>query len=154
MNYTLVESLLLHIPSITLGFSTAIFMQRRQIPFVQVLRFAGPLGIAVGLFRLLPVPFGLHVPFLTLAMTLIVRFITGKNWWKALFGTLAVQFLGAVGEALVAFPALMRLGYTPADLLTDPFVLVKYGWIANIPILLLLLGIWVFRRNNREAARR
>ena len=148
------EALLLQIPSTILGLYVVFLIQRREMPLAPAIKYGAALGTFVTVFRLLPISFGLHVPFVTVAMLLLARYVAASRWSLSLFGTLAVQLLGFAGEGLIAMPLLASAGIQPSDFAASPFILAVGGWVSNIPLLLLLGGLLLSRRKAHEVARR
>lgn len=147
MSATLIQTLLLFVPANILALYAALGIQGRYLPLRRLAAFGLLAGTAMGLFRAIPGPIGLHMPLQVLLLIGLVRYLSGGRWSMAVLGVLVTQLLGIVGEGLVAVPVLALAGIPLNAVFQDVWLGILGGWLGNI-LLILLCGYLLFRQRR------
>lgn len=143
----LLTTALLAIPENFLQLYVALRLQGVSVPFRRLAAYSTLAAVVLKASRLLPWPFGLHVPLHAVLMIMLIRYLAQGSWMMSLIGALAAQLLIAIGEGLVAVPLMHALRYTYKDVLTNPFLNVAFGYVADSILMIVAGYCWVRQRN-------
>lgn len=150
----LLTTLLLAIPENFLQLYVALSLQGATVPFRLLAGYASLAAVVLKLLRLLPWPFGLHVPLHAALMVVLIRHLSRGSWTMSLIGALVGQLLVAIGEGLVAAPLMQVLRLTYNEALSSPLLNIAFGYVADTFLLLASGYVWARERNMKARAGR
>lgn len=149
MLFTLLQTFLVHIPTVMLSLFCISAMQGIPVENRRLLAHSTVGGAALTLFRNLPGPPGLHVPLTLFMLIFLSRMMTHGRWSMIVLGVLFTLLLTGVGEGLLALPVLAYQGYSVERVLASPFLIVLASWIGNVP--LIAFFVYLILRRRQEA---
>ena len=152
MPSVVIPILLLFIPANLLALYGALAIQGFHLPTKRLVAYGLFAGIAMGLFRQIPGPVGLHMPLQVLLLIGLVRYLSGGRWSMAVLGVLVTQLLGIVGEGLVAVPVLAAAGIPLNEVMQNTWLSVVGGWLGN-SLLIVLCGYLLVRQHRQDPGR-
>lgn len=149
MLYTLLQTFLVHIPTVYISLYCIAALQGLYPERNRLLAFGTVGGGALTLFRHLPGPPGLHVPLAMIMLIVLSRQLTHGRWSLIVLGVLATLLLTGVGESLLALPLLGLRGLSVDTILANPFLTMTATWIGNLP--LVAMSVYFYLRRRQEA---
>lgn len=152
MTATLIQTLLLFIPANILAIYGSLGIQGCYLPVRRLVGYGLLAGTAMGLFRAIPGPVGMHMPLQGILLIGLVRYLSGGRWSMAVLGVLVTQLLGIVGEGLVAVPLLALAGIPLHEVFQNTWLGVIGGWLGNT-LLIVLCGYLLVRQGRMGPGR-
>lgn len=111
-------------------------------PLPVVLKQSLIYGLAMPLFRSLPLPFGVHTVLRIAAYALIVHYFSRVSLLTGFVAAALSMFFLSLGENLLVAPAMNLLGLNLKEALGSVVWHVGLGWLSCAPVAVIGLLVW------------
>lgn len=149
MTYFAVITLLMTVPFSVIVLYVCLSVQDTHLETRRLLPYAAVLGTLLSIFRILPIPFGLHTLVYILLLILSLYRLARGRLSMIILSALLTSVLAAVGEGLVSMPILTVLNVSLDQLHTDPWTALLAGWLGN-SLIVAVAGYFALRRRSVE----